>query len=494
MRNFLLLIGVLLIPFLGGAQQVTPPKKEVRAVWLTTIYGLDWPRTPATGEHSRKIQQEELCEILDRLAEANFNTVFFQVRLRGDVLYPSAIEPCSAVLTGKAGKSPGYDPLAFAVAECHKRGLECHAWMVTFPVGNEKTVRSQGRQSVVRRHRNLCKLHRGEWYLDPGVPGTADYLLSLVREIVENYDIDGIHFDYIRYPEHAASFPDKSQYRKAGGQQSLADWRRGNINRLMTRIYDYVKNAKPYVLVSSSPLGKYSRIPQVPNAGWTAYETVFQDPQHWMQAGKHDLVAPMMYYKLRNFFPFLDNWVAKANGRLVVAGLGAYRLETSEGDWTLNDLTDQIDYARYFGASGCAFFRCQQVLGNVKGLYDELKNNYFRYPAQLPPLRWLNDRVPPAPSEIRVERTGAELKLSWQRPAGAEGDLTYTVYYATADTIPYDAARSLLITGIRDTAVYLPVDTARERGFLFSVSASDRYHLESKPSPETYYYLSRYLK
>lgn len=297
------------------------PKQEVRGVWLTTIYGLDWPHRPAATEVARKAQQEDLCRILDRLQEANFNMVFLQVRLRGDVIYRSAIESASKTFSGKYGVMPGYDPLAFAIEECHKRGMECHAWFVTFPVGTEKQVREQGKLSVVKRHPKLCKLHNGEWYLDPGVPETADYILSLVKELVTNYDIDGIHFDYIRYPEQAKSFPDKPVYNKYGKPKKLAEWRRENINRMVYRIYDWVKMNKPWVQVSSSPLGKYNRIPRVPNAGWTAYESVFQDPKKWIMAGKQDMIVPMMYYRNNNFFPFVDNWVEDCNHRLVVPGL-----------------------------------------------------------------------------------------------------------------------------------------------------------------------------
>ena len=244
-----------------------PPKREIRAVWLTTVYGLDWPHRPATDARSRLAQQQALTEILDRLQAANFNMVFLQTRLRGDVIYRSKIEPASSTFSGRLGELPGYDPLAFAIEECHKRGMECHAWFVTFPVGTEKHVKEMGKRSVVRKHPKLCKRHNGEWYLDPGVPGTADYLLSLVKEIVEGYDIDGIHFDYIRYPEEAKTFPDSKLYNQSGKKRPLADWRRENINRMVYRFYDYVKQVKPWVQVSSSPLGKYSRIEQVPNAG-----------------------------------------------------------------------------------------------------------------------------------------------------------------------------------------------------------------------------------
>lgn len=212
---------------------IEPPKHEIRAIWLTTIYGLDWPHRPATSEASMEAQKQELCDILDRLSEANFNTVFLQVRMRGDVIYRSAIEPASRTFSGKYGAMPGYDPLAFAVEECHKRGMECHAWFVTFPVGTDKTVKEQGKLSVVKRKPKLCKHHNGEWYLDPGVPETSDYILSLVKELVGGYDIDGIQFDYIRYPEEAKAFPDKAVYKKYGKKERLSDWRRENINRIV---------------------------------------------------------------------------------------------------------------------------------------------------------------------------------------------------------------------------------------------------------------------
>ncbi len=493
MKSFFRLLLVFIIGATFPLQAVESPKKEIRAVWLTTIYGLDWPKRPATTEEGMRAQQQELCNILDKLSEANFNTVFLQVRLRGDVIYRSAIEPASKVFSGKYGKMPGYDPLAFAIDECHKRGLECHAWFVTFPVGTKQTVREQGKQSVVKRKPKLCKQHNGEWYLDPGVPETTDYILSLVKELVNGYDIDGIQFDYIRYPENANRFPDKAVHRKHGKKLALEDWRRGNINGMVGRIYDWVKSVKPWVQVSSSPLGKYSRIERVPNAGWTAYESVYQDPKQWMMTGKQDMVVPMMYYLHDNFFPFVDNWVENSNGRWIVPGLGAYRMEKEEEDWTVNDITDQIDYSRYYGGAGTTFFRCANVLDNTKGIYEELKESYYKYPAQLLPMTWLNDRVPASPKEILVERVNDELKLSWERPE-TEEELTYTVYYSLSDSIDTSLAQSMLATGVRDTVLYLPVSAEEERGYSFRVSASTRYHIEGEPSLETYYYLSPFPK
>lgn len=473
---------------------VEPIKKEIRGVWLTTVYGLDWPHQPATNPLTREKQQKELIYILDRLQEANFNTIFLQARLRGDVIWRSDIEPASKTFSGKYGLMPGYDPLAFAIEECHKRGMECHAWFVTFPLGTDKRVKEQGKRSVVKRYPKLCKRHNGEWYLDPGVPETTDYILSLVKEIVNGYDIDGIHFDYVRYPEQAKSFPDKAQFKKLGKKQSLPEWRRTNINKMMVRIYDWVKSVKPWVQVSSSPLGKYNRIERVPNAGWTAYESVYQDPVLWMQEDKQDMIVPMMYYLHEDFFPFVDNWVSNSNGRLIVPGLGAYRMLKDEADWQLNDVTDQIDYSRYFGGAGCVFFRCTNVLDNTKGLFDELKNNYYKYPAQLPALTWLDQTIPSAPQNVQVERIGSDLKLQWNKPTLENNELTYTVYYSLTDSIQIENAKHILMTGIRDTTIYLPIDTTVEKGYLFSVSSSTRYHIESTPSKEIFYYLSKYVK
>jgi uncharacterized lipoprotein YddW (UPF0748 family) len=493
MRKYRLLIVLVLFIYSLKAE-LPSPKHEIRAVWLTTIYGLDWPQKPATTENGRKEQQQSLCKILDQLQEANFNMVFMQVRMRGDVIYPSVIEPASKTFSGKYGVLPGYDPLAFAIEECHKRGMECHAWMVTFPVGTDKIVKEQGSRSVVKKHPSLCKRFNGEWYLDPGVPGTDKYILSLVKELVNGYDLDGVHFDYIRYPEEAKKFPDKAAYRKSGNGLPLDEWRRSNINRMVSMIYDWVKEVKPWVQVSSSPLGKYNRIPKVPNAGWTAYESVFQDPRKWLEMGKHDMVVPMMYYKFDNFFPFVDNWVEISNGRMVVPGLGAYRMGKKEADWEKTDITDQIDYSRYYGGAGCSFFRCANVLDNTKGIYKELKDVYYKYPAQLPPLTWLSNSVPEAPAEVNVTRKQNELVLTWKPQYTGSDTLTYTVYYSLKGSIDTEASTSILATGLRSTSLTIPIDNETEKLYTFCVTSSSRYRIESKPSQETSYYLSSFEK
>ena len=252
--NLILLYIFCLLPL--AAQR--PPKPEIRAAWVPAVYDQAWPRTRATTPVGIRKQQAELIEILDNLKAANFYTVLFQTRTRGDVLYKSAIEPYNSILTGKVGGNPGYDPLAFAVAECHKRGMECHAWMVTIPLGTRKHVAALGKESVTKRKPAICVPYKREYFLNPGHPQTKEYLMSLVREVVERYDVDGVHFDYLRYPEHALRFSDSYTYKKYGNGRDLAQWRRDNITEIVRYLYKGVKALKPWVKVSNCPEGKYS--------------------------------------------------------------------------------------------------------------------------------------------------------------------------------------------------------------------------------------------
>ena len=317
MKHFLLLLFSFSL-FSLSAQ----PKREIRAAWLTTNHALDWPENPVRNSKDIIKQQEELCRILDELKAANFNMVFLQARIRGNVIYPSKIEPWSNFINRNPSSDPGYDPLAFAIEACHERGLECHAWFVTFPVGLEKIRGKANDSPTVVKNKDLIKKFNGELYLDPGNPRTRSYLISLVTEIVSKYDIDGFHFDYIRYPDKASNFPDQDTYKKYGQNRNIDSWRRENINQFVSAAYDTIKSLKPWVMVSSSVLGMYQKIPGNTQAHWTAYESVYQDPAAWFSRGKHDLIVPMMYYSDNLFYPFVKKWQDQSFNRYVVPGLG----------------------------------------------------------------------------------------------------------------------------------------------------------------------------
>ena len=461
------------------------PATEVRAVWLTTNYGLDWPR----NRTSQELQKKELIAILDSLKRYNFNTVFFQVRARGEVFYISEIEPISSLIVPGKDRDTKFDPLAFAIEECHKRGMECHAWLVTYPLGNERHVRSLGSVCVTRRIPSITKKFKGEWFLDPGNPRTDDYLLSIVNEIVRKYDIDGIHMDYIRYPDNRGQFPDDDLYRVYGKGKLRSDWRRDNITRFVTKLYDSVKEIKPWVQISSAPLGRYRTLNDR-GRGWTAHETVYQDAVKWLELGKHDALYPMMYYKDDLFYPYLDDWVSKNNNRILVPGLGAYQMV--ELKWSLKDITDQINYARNNKAQGQAYFRTENLLSNTNGILDSLKL-YYKNPAKLPPMSWLSDSIPSKPFDIMAQRLDNELfQLKWNFEDN-QNRITFNVYRSETDDLCTDKTHKILATGLKSNVFSLPVEN-NDKAYYYYITVSDSYHNESEVSTPAFFYHSETIK
>ena len=475
MRTFLLIfISLLFITIKTAAQ----PKHEIRATWITTLGGMDWPRNKATNANGIRRQQQELRDILDQLKEANFNTVMLQTRLRGDLIYPSAFETFPEALTGKTGRNPGYDPLAFAIEECHKRGMELHAWIVTIPVGNHRQIKLLDKYSVVRKNRKICKQYQGSWYLDPGHPGTADYLAGIVREIVSRYDVDGVHFDYIRYPENARRFPDKDTHRKYGKGKDLKQWRRENITAIARRLHAEVKQLKPWVKVSSSPVGKFKDTNRYSSLGWNAYETVYQDAQGWLKEGIHDALFPMMYFKDNHFYPFALDWKENDHGRWVVPGLGIYYLSPKEQDWPIDEVSRQLHFTRQTGLAGHAYFRNRFLLDNVKGIFDELKNDFYTTPALVPPMTWQDSIAPTAPTEPFYElQDNGEVKLAWNASKDNH-DLPVVYHLYASSNYPVDTnnANNLLATYFKGNQITLPDG----EGY-FAVTAADRYGNESAP-------------
>ena len=407
------IFSLLLLPFLAAFAQ-TAPKHEIRATWLTTLGGMDWPSAKATSASGIQKQKEELCRILDELQQAHFNTVLFQTRLRGDVVYPSAFEPFAESLTDTEGRNPGYDPLRFAIEECHKRGMELHAWIVAIPIGNARQVRTLGRNALNRKHPSLCKQFKGSWYLDPGNPAVDDYLASIVREIVSGYDVDGIHLDYIRYPEQGERFPDQATYRKHGKRQDLKQWRRNNITRIVRRIYAETKRLKPWVKVSSSPIGKYRDTGRYSSQGWNAYEEVYQDAQQWLREGIHDALFPMMYFQGNHFYPFALDWEENKNGRWIIPGLGIYFLHPSELNWKLDEVVRQIYFIRTIGLDGQAYFRTRFLLDNTKGIFNELKQHFYPLPAVTPPMTWTDSIAPAKPSSPSFTLLDRGIRFQWK--------------------------------------------------------------------------------
>ena len=433
------------------AQNASAPKYEYRAVWLTTIENLDWPKSLVKSKEDVERQQKELCVILDSLHELNINTVLLQTRVRGDVIYPSSIEPFSHVLTGVEGKSPGYDPLAFAIEECHKRGMQLHAWLVTLPLGKDEHIKRQGKQALSRKRKELCTHYKGAWYMEPGNPGTAEYIVELVEEIVSKYDVDGIHLDYVRYPDRTNGYPDSALYRKYSKRMSLADWRRSNITAIVELVYKSVKAKKPWVRVSSAPLGKYDDLTRYSSLGWDAYNAVYQEAQKWMKDGVMDALFPMLYFNGNNFYPFVLDWCENSYGRHIVPGVGIYRLSPQYGGWDEIEIERQFRTSRDAGSAGVALFRAAHVLGNA-GRARNVVVDVYNEKALVPPMPWWGTE--PARPQISVAARDEDgISLEWGKVSADDNfpAVRYNVYGALGDTVDISNVQNMLVHSLADT-------------------------------------------
>ncbi len=460
----------------------TSPKREERAVWIATIGGIDWPRTKATNERSTEAQKQELRNILDRLQQANINTVLLQTRIRGSVIYPSDIETWDEAITGRAGRAPDYDPLQFAIDECHKRSMELHAWLVSIPLGTYTRQRSYGAMSVMKHHPSLCKTTRGEVFMIPGQPATADYIAGIAKEIVERYDVDGISLDYIRYPESTYAFNDDNLYDTSTGM-TRAEWRRNNITRIVERVHDVVKAIKPWVKLSSSPVGKYNNLSRYRSGGWDCFNAVYQDPQAWLRQNIQDILFPMMYFIADNFYPFLYDWAENSYGHPIAAGLGIYFLDPHEGRWQLNDVRAEMYAARGSGIGGIAFYRSYHLTQNIKGIYNSVSKEFFPYPALTTRMTWMPDTIaPPTPYNLRHE-TGT---ISWQygHPTtyGQWPFISFNIYGSNQYPVDTDKAENLLAHHIKDTD--FPITGSATTKRYFAVTAIDRFGNESNALQE----------
>ena len=465
-QQILRLFHIIIIVFITGslaAQEpwsAPSPKHEVRAVWLTTLSGLDWPRT-----YDIATQQQQLQETLDKLKAAGVNTVLFQARTRAMALYPSAQEPWDACLTGAGGRSPGYDPLQFCIDECHKRGMECHAWVVTIPVGKWN---GYGCQQLRKLRPKLLKRIGEDAFLDPANEQTATYLASICGDITRRYDVDGIHLDYIRYPE---TWP---RVRNAAERSQ----RRANITGIVRAINYAVKSAKPWVKLSCSPVGKYDDLTRYRAGGWNARNAVSQEAQQWLKTGLMDQLYPMMYFQDNNFFPFAIDWKEQSAGRTVSAGLGIYFLDPREGRWTLDQVQRQMAVSRQVGIGHC-YFRSRFLTDNVKGLYDWVCQ-FDATPALVPPMTWAGQQPPTPPSSVSIEQG----KLCWEAGTDRSGGpyLLYNIYASHDFPVDVTRAENLVATRLTQTSVVVPTHLALRQTMNYAVTAMDRFGQESEPA------------
>ena len=394
----------------------TPPpvQREMRGLWVATVGNIDWPsRSGLSAEQ----QQAELIDILTRAANANINTIILQIRPAADALYLSSLEPWAAWLTGTQGSGPGYDPLAFAIEQAHARGLQLHAWINPFRAGNTADTAKLAPTHVFNARRDIVRVYGSNLWMDPGDPVAQERSLRVIADIVTRYDIDGVHADDYFYPYQVKDtsgkllpFPDDSTYARYGAGVARDDWRRGNIDSFIERMYREVHAIKPGVVVGISPFGIWR--PGFPESvhGLDAYASIYADSRKWLHQGWVDYFAPQLYWSIaapQQSFPALFDWWMGENiqHRHIWPGLAAYRVQNgTPSALTLDEIPAQIRIIRQrsTAAPGHILFNTKSTLKRNDGaIADLLAHEAYATSALVPAFTWL-DSIPPSPPTIDV--------------------------------------------------------------------------------------------
>ncbi len=362
---------------------------EMRGVWVSSVYNLDYPSSPTTDSDKLKAEADE---ILDNCVKWGLNAVFLQVRPSGDALYKSDLFPWSKYLTGSVGTAPqdGFDPLEYWVEAAHKRGLELHAWINPYRITRSKDTEWNSLPSTHPAKMNpdwVVKYSDGNYYFNPGIPEVRDLVTRGAVEIVQNYDVDGLHMDDYFYP--GTDFNDAATYQKYGSSFSnIADFRRDSVNQLVAQLDTAVHNIDPDIQFGISPSGIWANKSTDPRGsntnGSEHYVSSYADSLYWIENGLVDYIIPQIYWeighKLADFATLADWWndaVAGSDVHLYI-GMGAYRCaDNPTGVWTTTDpLFDSLAYLENKdNVGGCVFFRYGSIPA-VSGMADRLTSWY----------------------------------------------------------------------------------------------------------------------
>jgi uncharacterized lipoprotein YddW (UPF0748 family) len=401
------------------------PFREFRGVWIATVGNMDWPSAPRLSVAQ---QQAELISLLNSAARLKLNSIVFQIRPACDAFYASSLEPWSEYLTGVQGRAPQpyYDPLAFAVQEAHKRGLELHAWFNPFRARGS-VLSPPASNFIGRTHPAWVRKYGDGLWLDPGDPAVRDYVTRVIMDVVRRYDVDGVQFDDYFYPYPVDSgrgtqipFPDDATWRAYGEKSGLSreNWRRQNINGFIESIYQNIKVAKPWVKFGVSPFGIWQPgyPPQV--RGFNPYAELYADSRLWLANGWVDYFSPQLYWAInapaQGFQTLLGWWEAQnLKGRNLWPGMAAYVAGTK---FPVTEIARQIQATRaQRGASGEIFFEMRSFQSNP-ALATVVASEYNE-PALVPASPWLETSIPGRP-ELGAKESRDDLMAQWALPAG----------------------------------------------------------------------------
>lgn len=406
-------------PALPGMGMPPPPRREFRGVWIAVVDNIDWPSRPGLGAGELRA---EIASLLDRASATGLNAVIVQVRASADAIYPSARDPWCEFVTGRSGvpPSPRFDPLEAWIDAAHERGLDFHAWFNPFRARHHKAKLPDASGHVTNRSPGIVRQYGQLKWLDPGEPEAHDDAMRAVLDVVQRYDIDGVHIDdyFYPYPEEGKTFDDArtfAAYQRSGGTLGRSDWRRRNVDTFVARLYREVKAANAKLLVGISPFGIWRPGHPAGVTGLDAFEALAGDARKWMREGWADYFSPQLYWprdsKGQPFAPLLDWWLAQnAKARHVWPGLYASRVEPS-GGWSPGEISGQVQVMRTRPAcTGHVHFSLKAIARDHQGLGVRLRDGAYAEPALLPASPWLRLAPPSAPT-LRLSRRGGGLTI-----------------------------------------------------------------------------------
>ncbi|SDG08143.1 Uncharacterized lipoprotein YddW, UPF0748 family [Fontibacillus panacisegetis] len=379
-------------PSTGENGSGTSAKKEMRGVWVSTVSNLDWPSNKSYG--NIESQKAEYIALLDDVQAMGMNAVFVQVRPSADAIYPSKLVPWSTYLTGTAGKDPGYDPLQFLIEETHRRGMEFHAWFNPFRASTGTDTTKLPANHVANEHPDWIVKFGGKLYINPGIPEAREHIISAIMEVVNGYDIDGVHLDDYFYPtgETASSkFNDDSTFYKYNSMKlsNKGDWRRDNINDFVQKLGGTVHQKKPNISYGISPYGVWrNQASDVTGsntkASVSAYDSTYADVRKWIQNEWVDYVTPQIYWSMTRTivrYDILADWWAnevKGTNVKLYIGHAPYKISTPEIGWnSAQEIIDQLKYNENISEiSGSIFFSAKDLRRNPLGLIPLLQSYY----------------------------------------------------------------------------------------------------------------------
>ena len=464
-------------------------KRDFRGAYVATVSNIDWP---SEKNLSSEEQKRELINIFNKLKAAGINAVIFQIRTECDALYNSSIEPWSYWLTGNQGKAPEpfYDPLELAITEAHKRGMELHAWLNPYRAIKKNNSYPSAPNHITNLHPEWI-LQFGELkILNPGIPEVEKYILGVVKDVVERYDIDGIHFDDYFYPYTPIKNEDSVTFEiYKGNFTNIQDWRRNNINSLIADVYQLINSIKPKVKFGVSPFGivenKYAG-----TKGFESYKVLYCDPLNWIDKKIIDYVSPQLYWEIghrsTDYAKLLPWWTSVKNGRQLYIGHFSSRIADENYSGKKSELGDQLRINNSIrNVDGDIFFSAKSIVDNYSGLADSMKFFWYEFQA-LPPVMCWKDSVPPLePIGLKSQKINEGIKLEWSKPDSAE-DGEYPSYYLIYrfnenDKINLDDPSKILKlippeqTGFIDDQIF-----SRKSHVIYIVTSLDRLWNESR--------------